>query len=101
MARHMNLIPAPTFRAVVLMRFSGAHTMELKTYTMEDGTTIQYHRGDAYGPYASKAQATSQITRETRWAKDVGCWISGVNDRIKPDIDAFVETSTPNWTKVQ
>lgn len=100
MARHINLIPAPTFRAVILMRFSGAHGMDLKTYTMGDGTRIQYHRADAYGPYASKAQATSQITRETKFAREYGLWINGVSNRVKPDIDAFVETSTPVWTKV-
>ena len=95
MSRTMRLTSDETFRAVILRRYPGIHHWELHTYTKADGTTIDYHRAVAYGPYATKAAATGQLTAN----KDHGTqWFNGTY--ITPDSDCFIETSETVWKDI-
>lgn len=96
MARdYLTLEPTKLYRAVILRRYPGLHTMELKHYTHSDGTVIPYHRAEIYGPYGVKGPATSQIKRDTKYSLDYGDYLNG--GRVIPEIDSFVEECMPVW----
>jgi hypothetical protein len=98
---------------VILKLYSGLSSRELKRYTTADGTEYLYHESVAYGPYETKAPATSQITgaiRDHESYKDRGyyewrnVWNSalGKSERVPtgdsaPELTAFVEEQLPSW----
>lgn len=90
MARMMSLEATASYRAVILCRLTGLTTLPLLTYTMEDGTTIDYHRSHTYGPYATESAAKAAVTREDRYLRNY----------TYDDTDAFVERATTVWTRV-
>lgn len=96
MARHMRLDAEASFRAVVLRRIPGLHNYDLKTYIKADGTTIDYHTSTAYGPYASKAAATGQITKAKMYEGIE--WVNGAY--VEVEMDAFVEVSEIVWKQL-
>lgn len=94
MARdYLTLEPTKLYRAVVLYRYPGLHTMELKHYTRPDGTVIPYHSVEIFGPYGVKGPATSGIKRAIKWSKR---YIGG--SLVEPEIDSFVEECMPVWS---
>lgn len=108
--------PQPVYRAVVLWLYSGLTNRELKRYTTVDGTTYLYHESTAYGPYETKAPATSQITsalRNHEGLKKNGHYefrhqwntALGKSERVPtgdsvPEITAFVEEQLPSWNPI-
>lgn len=119
MARNIGVTigdPQPVYRAVILKLYPGIHNRVLKTYTTGDGTEYLYHEAEAYGPYGTKAPATSQATSALRlheqWKKNGAyLWRHEYNratrrsERVPsgdsvPEITAFVEEQVPAWNQL-
>lgn len=107
--------PAPVYRAVILYLYPGIHNRPLLTYTTEDGQQFQYHTVEAYGPYGTRAPATSQVTQALRhhesWAKaghytTRRVWNSATRMYDEepygsvPQVTAFVESQIPAWNPI-
>lgn len=119
MARSIGMAlqnPTPVYRAVILKLYPGVHNRTLKTYTTGDGQEFQYHSVEAYGPYGTRAPATSQITQALRhheeWAKAGHYTTRRTYNRqtqsydieydvdTVPELTAFVEEQVPSWNPV-
>jgi hypothetical protein len=116
MARNIgvDLEDSTSFRGVVLYLYPGIHSLPLKTYTTADGVSYQYHLSKAYGPYATRAPATSQVTQELRGheerkyntlepSKSRNGWRGDYTSRgpgTIPDVTAFVEEQIPAWRPI-
>jgi len=115
MARNIgvDLDDSKSFRGLVLFLYPGVHNLPIKTYTTADGVEYQYHTSRAYGPYATRAPATSQVTQELRGheekkantlepSKAKNGWRGNYNQGPGsiPDVTAFVEEQIPSWRPI-
>lgn len=105
--------PHPVYRAVILYLYPGVSMGDPKIYTDATGKQHRYHKVEAYGPYNTKAPATSQITSairlHERWVKDNHyveryTWDTKLGKTIKeptghgvPQLTGFVEEQVPAW----
>jgi hypothetical protein len=107
--------PIPVYRAVILYLYPGIHSRPLHTYTTEDGQQFQYHTVEAYGPYGTKAPATSQVTSALRHHEECvkndryttqHIWNQATRDYdviqngTIPQVTAFVESQIPAWSPI-
>lgn len=118
MARSIGMTlqnPAPVYRAVILYLYPGIHNRTLKTYFTADGKEYLYHAVEAYGPYGTRAPATSQVTGAIRyhernvksggyttqhvWNNTTGRYDTIQNGSV-PELTAFVESQIPAWNPV-
>ena len=101
MPRTLKLTASPSYRAVLLMKFTGLHNLPLRQYTKADGSVIDYHLAEAFGVYNSQASAKAALTRETGYAKHYGKWINGLSSsEIPSEIIGFVEVSETVWKDI-
>jgi hypothetical protein len=79
------------YRGVILIRYNHmtpAFEWPLLTYITSDGTRIQYHEAEAYGPYAKRGQAKTQIKRELEYR---------LGRKHIEGIHAFTEETVIEW----
>lgn len=115
MARNIgvDLEDSASFRGLVLYLYPGIHDLPLKTYTTADGAEYPYHVSKAYGPYATRGPATSQVTSELRGhtekkantlepSKSKNSWRGDYNrgPGSIPDVTGFVEEQIPSWKPI-
>ena len=105
--------PHPVYRAVILYLYPGVSMGDPKIYTDGTGKQHRYHKVEAYGPYNTKAPATSQITTAIRihesWVKNGNylsrrVWNSALGKSVDeptghgaPAVTGFVEEQVPAW----
>jgi hypothetical protein len=101
---------------VILYLYPGIHNRTLKTYTTANGEQFNYHRVEAYGPYGTRAPATSMITSALRhhetyiqqgyytfrneWDTKTRSYNRVPSGDSVPEITAFVEEQVPAWNPV-
>jgi hypothetical protein len=94
MARNMTFERVSNYRGVILVRYNhtvAAFNWPLLTYTASDGTEIHYHHASAYGPYAKRGQAKTQVNRELEYK---------VGRSQYESIYAFTEETVIEWGEV-
>lgn len=108
--------PAPVYRAVILYLYPGLSKGDPKIYTDANGVEYKYHSVSAYGPYDTKAPATSQITSAIRdheryvkdghyltrrvWNSQLGRSEDQPTGHGVPSLTGFVEEQVPAWTQL-
>lgn len=109
--------PQPVYRAVIFYLYPGLSKGDPKTYRDANGVEYKYHSVEAYGPYGTKAPATSQITSAIRhhegwvkaghyltrrvWNSQLGRSVDEPTGHGVPSVVGFVEEQIPDWITLE
>lgn len=105
MARQLlTLVPSPLYRAVVFLKYSGMHGMQIAYYTDSSGETFDYHSVRVFGPYETPGKARAMVSREkTHAEKGYSRWCQhdpvtrGYTYFDVAEVQGVVESGTTAW----